>query len=98
MTLWLWIGLLALSAVLAALALVVPWGLVFMCVCRLVGLLLLGPHMVWVGRWVDTKQAAAAAKEVAYDEADEQGRGALLEEVRLTLALTLTQALALALT
>ena len=32
MTLWLWMGLLALSALLAALALVVPWGLVFMCV------------------------------------------------------------------
>ena len=82
LTLWLWIGLLALSALLAALALVMPWGLVFTCICRLVGLLLLGPHMIWVGRWADKKQAASAAKEAAHDEADEEGRKKLLDEVR----------------
>lgn len=82
LTLWLWVGLLALSALLAALALVVPWGLVFTCIFRLVGLLLLGPHMIWVGRWADKKQAASAAKEAAHDEADEEGRKKLLDEVR----------------
>ena len=82
LTLWLWLGLLALSALLALLALVVPWSLVWMLIGRLVGLLLLGPHMFFVGRWVDRRQAAAAAREVVYDEANDAGRGALLDEVR----------------
>ena len=43
------------GALLAVAALLVPWEIVWMCVGRLVGLLLLGPHMIWVGRWEDTQ-------------------------------------------
>jgi len=82
LTLWLWLGLISMGALLAVAALLVPWEIVWMCVGRLVGLLLLGPHMIWVGRWVDKRQAATAAKEAAYAQADKAGRLALLAEVQ----------------
>ena len=48
LTLWLWLGLLASSALLAILASFIPWGFVFGLIMRLVGLAIFGPHMIWV--------------------------------------------------
>ena len=81
LTLWLLLGCCALSSLLALLGLLVPWGPVLRWGARLAGALLLGPHMLFVGRWLERRAAAAAAKEEAYRSADEAGRRAMLKAV-----------------
>ena len=45
------------------------------------GALLLGPHMLFVGRWLDRRALAAAAKEEVFQRADAPERKAMLQAV-----------------
>jgi len=76
LTLWLAVALGALTLVLA----LIPWAFVLLWSSRLVGLALLGPHMVLVGRGVDR------ARRGAREEAREYRQASPARQVELLLA------------
>ena len=61
---------------------VIPWGPVLHWGARLVGILLFGPHMFFVGKLVDKWAAEEKAKEVRYQEGNGETRRKMLAELR----------------
>lgn len=65
----------------------VPWQAVFGVLDRGVGVLLLGPHMVWVGRSVERAEAAFAVESEQFALASDEARTQVLKDHRLSLQL-----------
>jgi hypothetical protein len=80
-TLWLQLGLLLCSLLLA----LVPWSLILGVLLRLLGIGLLGPQMYFVGKRRERAAEANAAKERAYADGDESTRARMLDEGRAAL-------------
>lgn len=72
---------LALFAVAIACGLVLqllPWGLIMPWLMRVVGLALTGPHMLYVGRWLENKAAENKAEQQEYEVASKARREEIL--------------------
>ena len=82
LTLWLAVGLVGLTLVLA----LIPWAFVLLWSSRLVGVGLLGPHMHLVGKRVDRARREAREEAIEYREASPARQ---VELITLTLNLTL---------
>lgn len=79
------VALLILAALLIGLGYLlslIPWGWVFHIFWRLFGLAVFGPHMYWVGKHVEGKQAEWKARCARYDGGTDDERDAILAEVR----------------
>jgi len=63
----------------------VPWGLLFHVLARVLGLALLGPHMAWVGEKLYQSAQRDRDAERAYSEMDEAERKTLLQRYRESL-------------
>ena len=81
----------------AALALIgrllslLPWGLIVEWSIRLLGLALLGPHMYWVGKHYEGRQAEANAREAEFRAASAEQRAAILSSHRARILAELTE-------
>ena len=85
LTLQLVAALLALSVVLALLGFLsslLPWGLIWEWLFRILGLAAFGPHMWWVGKKVEEARAQAEAEEEAFKFASNEERDRILDEKR----------------
>ena len=71
----------ALWCAVLVLAQLVPWPLVLHWGTRAAGFAALGPHMFFVGKYLDKKRAAADALEKEYRAADNAGKRLMLEAV-----------------
>jgi len=78
LTLWLVIALLAVSVVLA----LIPWGFVIHWIMRLLGLVVLGPHMHFVGKKIDEHRLEMREREMEYRAADKKRKAFIIETYR----------------
>ena len=74
LTAWLCLVLMALALV----NMIVPWGLLLFYGARIVGAVLFGPHMHFVGRNVDAARRSWLSEVTKYHEADKEGREVII--------------------
>ena len=55
-----------------------PWSLIIEWLIRLLGVAVLGPHMYWVGKWVEKQRAEAKRLEAEFATASDSEREAIL--------------------